>query len=89
MLVSFEFDEVKSRANEAKHGIDFVQAQAMWLDDDLLRMSTRSDAEQRFLFVGVIDGRHWAAIATYRGETIRLISVRRARPREVQAYAGQ
>ena len=28
----FEFDEQKSRVNKAKHGIDFVEAQRLWLD---------------------------------------------------------
>ncbi len=41
----FEFDEAKSRANESKHGIDFVEAQALWLDPNLLRLPARSDAE--------------------------------------------
>ena len=87
MQYEFEFDDAKSRANEAEHGIDFVAAQELWLDPDLLRLPARSDAEFRFLFIGRIGERHWSAIATYRGETIRLISVRRSRPKEVQAYA--
>ena len=86
---AFEFDEAKSRANESKHGIDFVRAQALWLDPNLLRLPARSDAESRFLFIGMIDGRHWSAIVTYREETLRLISVRRSRLREVQAYEGE
>ena len=40
--MEFEFDEAKSQANAVKHGIDFVAAQALWLDDLLLR-GTRSD----------------------------------------------
>lgn len=31
--MQFEFDENKSRVNRAKHGIDFVEAQALWCDD--------------------------------------------------------
>ena len=31
MQFAFEFDEAKSRANDVKHGIDFVEAQALWL----------------------------------------------------------
>ena len=89
MHYSFEFDESRSHANKAKHGIDFVEAQEMWLDADLLRLSARSEAESRFLFIGRIGGKHWSAIVTYRGETVRLISVRRSRPREVQAYEGE
>jgi uncharacterized protein len=86
LVPDFEFDEAKSRANAEKHGIDFHAAQDLWWDVDLLRVPARSGSEARFLFVGVIDGRHWAAIATYRGRTVRIISVRRARLEEVAAY---
>lgn len=87
MLVpDFEFDEAKSRANAAKHGIDFHSAQDLWWDVDLLRVPARSRSEARFLFVGMIDGRHWTAIATYRGRVGRIISVRRARLEEVAAH---
>jgi len=47
MRFAFEFDESKNRANESKHGIDFVEAQGLWLDPDLLRLPARSDAEPR------------------------------------------
>lgn len=89
MQHSFEFDEAKSRANKQKHGIDFVEAQGLWLDGNLLRIAARSESEARFVFVGLLNGRHWSAIATFRGETIRLISVRRARPLEVEAYESK
>lgn len=89
MQRAFEFDESKSRANKVKHGIDFRDAQDIWLDDDLLRIAARSGSEQRFVFIGMLDGKHWSAIVTYRGETIRLISVRRSRALEVQAYEGE
>jgi len=85
----FEFDEAKSGANKAKHGIDFVEAQALWLDGNLLRVAARVGEERRFVFIGLIGDKHWSAVITYRGDTIRLISVRRARPMEVQAYEGE
>jgi uncharacterized DUF497 family protein len=44
----FEFDEAKSRANESKHGIDFVEAQTLWLDENLLRVAARAEGEPRF-----------------------------------------
>ena len=86
LLPEFEFDEVKSRANAAKHGIDFHEAQALWLDDNLMRRAARSRDEVRFMYVGVIDDRHWAAVVTLRGPFVRLISVRRARSEEVRTY---
>ncbi len=87
--MAFEFDERKSQANKAKHGIDFVDAQALWLDEALAEVPARSDSETRFLVVGLMGDKHWSAFITYRGENIRLISVRRSRPEEVSIYEGQ
>jgi uncharacterized DUF497 family protein len=38
----FEFDKGKSKANLEKHGIDFVQAQALWEDPDLLEIPAKT-----------------------------------------------
>jgi uncharacterized protein len=86
--VEFEFDPKKSSANKAKHGIDFVEAQALWLDDALIEAPARTDDEPRFLVVGRIGGRHWSAICARRGERTRMISVRRSRKEEIEAYEG-
>ena len=85
MLV-FEFDETKSRANREKHGIDFVSAQAIWNDPDLIEIPAVTVDEPRFLLIGRIDGKHWSAVVTYRSENIRIISVRRSRTEEVAIY---
>ena len=86
----FEFDPDKSAANKAKHGIDFVEAQALWLDGGLevVLSKYRESEEERFLAIGRIDAKHWTAICTFRGEAIRIISVRRARKEEVGYYEG-
>jgi uncharacterized protein len=84
--VSFEFDRAKSTANKAKHGIDFDAAQALWLDDDAFEIDARSTTEPRRALIGVIKGKHWVAFFTPRAEAIRIVSVRRARKNEVQAY---
>jgi len=82
----FEFDERKSKANKAKHGLDFVEAQALWDDPDLLEIPTKTEDEPRSIVVGRIGDRHWSAIITYRSERIRLISVRRSREEEKELY---
>ncbi|MBW2018777.1 MAG: BrnT family toxin [Deltaproteobacteria bacterium] len=84
--MNFEFDRKKSRVNEKKHGIDFVEAQALWEDPDLLEIPARTTDEPRFLVVGKIAGKYWSGIITYRGENIRIISVRRARDEEIELY---
>ncbi len=83
---TFEFDDQKSRSNLEKHGIDFQAAQQLWRDPDLLEVPVRTDSEQRFLVVGTIENKHWTSIITYRGDSIRIISVRRSRTSEVREY---
>jgi uncharacterized protein len=83
----FEFDPTKSTANKAKHGIDFVEAQALWLDEDRLERPARTVDEPRYQIIGRIAQTLWSATVTYRHEdTIRLISVRRARASEAAQY---
>ena len=84
--MEFEFDDDKSAVNSAKHGITFLEAQALWDDPDLIEIPARTSDEPRFLVVGKIGERHWSAVVTYRGGRARLISVRRSRREEVEIY---
>ena len=86
--MEFEFDASKSRSNRRKHGIDFVEAQRLWEDPDLFVVPARTTDEPRLLMVGKIEDRHWSAITTYRGDKLRIISVRRAREEEIALYEG-
>lgn len=85
----FEFDPDKSAANKAKHGIDFDEAQAIWDDPAAFMLVSRHEREARWLAVGVVKSKFWAAVFTHRAENIRIISVRRARDYEVEAYDSQ
>ena len=84
--MEFEFDERKSRSNAAKHGIDFLVAQQIWEDSNLLEIPAKTTDEPRFVVIGQIDGKHWSAVITWRGDVIRIISVRRSRAEEVALY---
>ena len=84
--MDFEFDPAKSAANKAKHGIDFDEAQELWNDPDRLLAPALVSSEPRFLAIGRIGGRVWTAVFTWRGERVRIISVRRARKDEVERY---
>lgn len=85
-MFTFEFDESKSQANLSKHGINFVDAQLLWNDPRLLEIPAKTEDEPRYLVIGLINGKHWSAVLTYRGVNIRLISVRRSRTEEVALY---
>lgn len=85
--MGFEYDPAKSAANRAKHGIDFEQAQALWLDERRVQAPTRTEhGEQRWLVIGKISGRLWTAVITQRSTGVRIISVRRSRGKEVASY---
>ena len=80
----FEYDPVKSARNRAKHGIDFEQAKRLWSGKVVTVPSLGEYGEVRYVALGVIDGKHWTAVFTRRGERIRIISVRRSRKKEVE-----
>lgn len=82
----FEYDEQKSKSNLEKHGIDFIDAQALWDDEEFIEIPAKTTDESRFLIVGKIKGKHWSAVITYRGQNIRIISVRRSRDEEINLY---
>jgi uncharacterized protein len=84
--MEFDFDDDKSRANKAKHGLDFVEAQALWSDVDLLEIPARTEDEPRTIVIGKIGDKHWSAIVTQRRGRTRIVSVRRSRNREKELY---
>jgi uncharacterized DUF497 family protein len=85
-MYKFEFDTNKSCTNLDKHGINFIDAQELWADPDLLQVKSKSEGEQRYLVIGIIAGKYWSAVITYRNDIIRIISVRRSRKAEVSIY---
>jgi uncharacterized DUF497 family protein len=88
-VVRFEFDRAKSLSNKLKHGIEFVEAQRLWHDPDLVFGTARETDEERLLVIGMMDGKHWSATVTHRHSRFRLISVRRSRQKEIELYEGR
>jgi hypothetical protein len=83
--VEFEFDPQKSETNRTKHGIDFVEAQALWLSKHVV-LGAKNALEKRYLVTGTIGQEYWSAIITYRGARVRIISVRKSTPAEIDTY---
>jgi len=83
-MLDFEYDNNKSTSNLKKHDIDFISAQELWTDSELIELQVKSKDEPRFLVIGLIANKHWSAVITYRGDAIRIISVRRSRKKEVE-----
>jgi uncharacterized DUF497 family protein len=85
-LVEFEFDPIKSEGNRSKHGIDFIEAQKLWDDGNLVTIPSKYPDEPRYISIGTLNEKHWAAVFTERNARIRIISVRRARDNEKELY---
>jgi len=85
-MYSFEYDDKKSESNFIKHGINFIDSQILWDDPNILEVKTKYEAETRYIVIGKINTKHWSAVITYRGEIIRIISIRRSREAEVNLY---
>jgi len=83
--VLFEYDPPKSRANAAKHGIDFEAVQEMW-DSIVVAAPAKFVGEDPWMAIGLIDGKFWTAIVTFRGPVFRIISARRSRQNEIEIY---
>jgi len=84
--MEYAYDEAKSRANLAKHGIDFVAAQELWEDPRRGEVPARTENEPRWMTIGRTVGKPWSAVITRRRRKARIISVRRSRSGEVTIY---
>ena len=84
----FEWDDEKASANEAKHGVPFIYATRVFLDDNRVDFdaSRNADGESRRKTVGTIAGRLYCVVYTMRGRMCRIISARRANGKESKAY---
>ncbi len=84
--MDFEYDQQKSESNKIKHGIDFEESQILWNDERGHELAVESSNESRHVLIARYVERHWSAVYTYRGNNIRIISVRRARLKEIALY---
>ena len=84
--MEFEYDPKKSKSNKVKHGIDFEQSKALWLDINRLEVQAKSDDEPRFALIAIYNDKLWTAFYTIREDRIRIISVRRSRKGERSLY---
>ena len=85
--MGFQWDAAKARANLRKHGVDFADAVGVF--DDPLALTAHDPAlsEAQMLSLGQdVLGRVLVVNWTWRGKELRLISARRATPRERRRY---
>ena len=89
MALRFVWDARKATANERKHGVGFLEATTVF--DDPLSVTipdpAHSVGERRCLLLGTSSQQRLLVVAhSESGESIRIISARRARRRERRAY---
>jgi uncharacterized DUF497 family protein len=58
----------------------------LWQDPMRVEVPARTMDEARWLVIGRMGGKHWSAVVTYREDSVRIISVRRARDEEIRIY---
>jgi len=85
--MQYEWDEEKRDNNLTTRNIDFAVATGFAWDEALTIEDTRSNYnEPRFLSYAPIADRLYAMVWTQRGDTCRIISLRKANKREVLRY---
>ena len=84
--MNFEWDERKRRSNLEKHGLDFIDVSAVFEDPHVVVPSVHKSEEERFLAIGLLEGRYVTVVYTVRAEAMRIISFRRARHEEREKY---
>jgi len=87
-MVEFEWDELKARSNLRKHRVDFADAVSVLEDPRAVTIADEEAAdEERLVTIGTgALGRILVVAYTWRGDRIRLISARKATPRERRVY---
>jgi uncharacterized protein len=85
--MEFEWDEEKAALNIKRHGIDFEFAKLIFAGPVLEGPDDRMDYdEDRVIAIGIVDSLEIVVVYTWRGETRRLISARRANGKERKDY---
>ena len=85
--MDYQWDDNKAKANLKKHKVDFADAVTVFGDDLAITVEDDDPDEERFVTIGVdAQGRILVVVYTWRGESIRLISARKATRGERQEY---
>lgn len=87
--MNYQWDEKKATSNLHKHGIDFADAVSVFADDLALTVEDEHPDEDRYVTIGIDAlGEILVVVFTWRGDDIRIISVRKATRQEQNVYRG-
>jgi uncharacterized protein len=84
----FEWSERKSAANRVKHGVGFEVARFAFHDVFAIEWRDRREnyGEERYMIIGMAEGRLLSVAYTMRDDRIRIISARGTEPYERRQY---
>ncbi|MGA2081476.1 MAG: BrnT family toxin [Holophaga sp.] len=93
-MIRFEWDPLKAVANLKKHSVSFEEAQSTFYDEFAVQFfdDEHSTSEDRFLLLGLSSRARLLLVCHCEkesGNTIRIISARRATNRESAFYGGE
>lgn len=86
--MQFEFDPAKDEVNRLKHGVALLFGARVFEHEDHIVVGSHrvDDGEERFKAIGLVEGKLYTAVHVWRGEIVRLISVRRSNANEQRSY---
>jgi len=85
--MEFEWEELKNERNIRERGIDFADAVGIFEGATLTDYDGRKDyGEDRWIAVGVVEGRTLVIVCTDRDSVRRIISARKATANEHREY---
>ncbi|MBX6420052.1 MAG: BrnT family toxin [Sinobacteraceae bacterium] len=92
-MIKFEWNPRKARENLAKHGVSFEEAESVFFDEYARQFfdEEHSGEEERFIMLGLSYRLRILVVCHCerdRGNTIRIISARKATAAERQHYQG-
>lgn len=83
----FEWDEAKRESNLLKHGLDFLDIERVFEGETVTILDDRFDyGEERYITLGLLDGRVVVIVHTETEDCLRLISARKATINEEISY---
>lgn len=85
-MFTFEWDEEKRLSNIDKHSLDFLDVGILFSGPRTEGNAKTVDGEDRRATTGMIEDVYVTAIFTMRGDTVRMISLRRARNGEKRRH---
>ena len=92
-MIDFEWDDKKAGLNIRKHGVSFEEARTVFFDEHALQFfdNEHPDNENRFIMLGMSIRLRLLVVCHCErcdGETIRIISARKATKTESVFYTG-